>query len=97
MLIYKPYHKWCMVNKEGESVFNKIKQLSNSKKFKIILLTQDKPIDITTLSKLVKIAFNKCSNYCTQLQDNDLIEKHKEGKNILIKSKIKISESSITF
>ena len=80
-----------------EEVFNKIKQLSNKKKFKIVQLTQDKSLDISSLSRLVKIAFNKCSNYCTQLEKNGLVEKHKEGKNTLIKSKVIISDKNINF
>ena len=78
-------------------IFRKIKQLSNEKKFKIIELTKEKPLDIGSLSKAVKIAFNKCSNYCTQLEKKGLIEKTREGKNTLVRSKVSISEDSINF
>ena len=78
-------------------IYKKIKQLSNDKKFKIIELTQDNTLDIGSLAKEVKIAFNKCSNYCTQLQKEGLIEKIKDGKNILVKSKVFFSENSIKF
>lgn len=78
-------------------IFKKIKQLSNDKKFKIIELTQKDSLDIGSLAKEIRIAFNKCSNYCTQLEKEGLIEKTKEGKNTLVKSKVEISMNSINF
>ena len=83
--------------RNNQDVFKKIKQLSNAKKFKIIQLTQEQPLDISSLSKLIKLAFNKCSNYCTQLEKNGLIEKQREGKNTLIKSKVALSNNFIIF
>ena len=82
---------------EQIGLFKKIKQLSNEKKFRIIELTQKEPLDITSLSKEIKIAFNKCSNYCTQLEENGLVEKQREGKNTLIKSKVYFPKKSIVF
>lgn len=78
-------------------IFKKVKQLSNDKKFKIIELTQKEPLDIGSLAKEIKIAFNKCSNYCSQLEKEGLIEKTKEGKNTLVKSKVSFSNNSINF
>jgi len=82
---------------EQVGLFEKIKQLSNEKKFRIIELTQKEPLDITSLSREIKIAFNKCSNYCTQLEQNGLVEKQREGKNTLIKSKVSFPKKSIVF
>jgi len=73
---------------KNKTIYDKIKQLSNKSKFKIIEATQDRELDITELSKISKIAFNKCSNYCTQLEKEGLIEKNKRGINTLVKSKI---------
>lgn len=81
----------------NQEIFKKIKQLSNEKKFKIIELTQKNSLDISSLAKEIKISFNKCSNYCTQLEKDGLIQKTKEGKNTLVKSKIDILKNSIIF
>lgn len=78
-------------------LFRKIKQLSNEKKFRIVEITQDKSLDISTLSKEVRIAFNKCSNYCTQLEKEGLIRKHKNGKNTLVTSKVGFIKNSLMF
>lgn len=86
-----------MKGKISPEIFRKIKQLSNEKKFRIIELTQKGSLDIGSLTKEIKIAFNKCSNYCTQLEKEGLIEKTKEGKNTLVKSKVSFSDKSIFF
>ncbi len=78
-------------------LFRKIKQLSNEKKFKIIELTQKNYLDISSLSKKIEIAFNKCSNYCTQLEKNGLVEKQRKGKNTLVKSKVNFMKNSLMF
>lgn len=74
-----------MESSKNSSFFKKIRQLSNAKKFRIIELTQEKMLDISLLSKEIKIAFNKCSNYCTQLDriehKLDLILKKEKGNN----------------
>ncbi len=82
---------------EQVGLFEKIKQLSNEKKFRIIELTQKEHLDITFLSKEIKIAFNKCSNYCTQLEKVGLVEKQRDGKNTFIKSKVSFPKKSIVF
>ncbi|MEI7719475.1 MAG: winged helix-turn-helix domain-containing protein [archaeon] len=82
---------------ENVCLFRKIKQLSNEKKFSIIEKTQKHQLDVSTLSKEVKIAFNKCSNYCTALEKEGLIQKQKEGKRILVLSKVHFKENTIIF
>ena len=86
-----------MESSKSPSLFKKIKQISNAKKFRIIELTQRIPLDISSLSKEVKIAFNKCSNYCTQLEKNGLVEKQRKGRNTLIKSKVNLLSNSVNF
>ena len=82
---------------ENISLFKKVKQLSNEKKFRVIELIQKNSLNISKISKEINISFNKCSNYCTQLEKEGLIEKRKEGKNTLVKSKIIIKENSLIF
>ena len=85
------------MNLANSETYRKIKQLSNEKKFKIIEITQKESLDISSLAKEIKLAFNKCSNYCTQLEKQGLVEKRREGKNTLIKSKVNFSNKSIVF
>jgi predicted transcriptional regulator len=86
-----------MNSPQNLSLFNKVNQLSNKRKFMIVELTQKEALDVSSLSKEIKIAFNKCSNYCTQLAKEGLIEKQREGKNTLIKSKVNLLKDSIIF
>jgi len=79
------------------ALFEKIRELSNISKFRIIELTQDKGISITLLAKKVNLAFNKCSNYCAELENLNLIMKEKKGKNVFIKSKISIDKLKSVF
>ena len=73
---------------ENRLVFEKLRQLSNRNKFRIIELTQKDEMAITLIAKEIKLAYNKCSDYCTKLQRVGLIDKKKRGKEVLIKSKI---------
>ena len=97
MLIYKSYQLWCMhrtLALDNSELFKKIRELSNISKFRIIELTQNKGISVTLLAKKVNLAFNKCSNYCTELENHNLISKQKKGKNVFVKSKISIYKLS---
>lgn len=85
------------MEKKNNSIFKKIKQLQNDKKFKIIELTSKEKLSITQLSKMVDIAFNKCSNYCTELEKENLIIKEKSGKYTKIKSNVKIGDGRLIF
>ncbi len=77
---------------ENAILFEKICELSNISKFKIVELTQENKMNIGLLSKKVKLAFNKCSNYCSELERLHLIVKEKKGKNVFVKSKINLSK-----
>jgi len=75
-------------------LFGKIRELSNISKFRIIELTQNKEMSITLLAKKVNLAFNKCSNYCTDLEKHKFVTKERKGKNVLVKSKIYLNDLS---
>ncbi|MBI2659648.1 hypothetical protein HYX07_00625 [Candidatus Woesearchaeota archaeon] len=77
---------------DNPAIFEKICELSNISKFRIVELTQNKEINITLLAKKVNLAFNKCSNYCTELANLNIIMKEKRGKNVFIKSKVNLSK-----
>lgn len=75
----------------------KIKAISNSFRFKIIIVTQDNEMTITQLSSKLRLSYTKCADYITMLEKYNLVSKTKDGKNVLVKSKIKINQDSIIF
>ncbi len=81
----------------SNAILQILKALSNPKKLKIVILTQDSQKNITELSKEIKIAYNKCSNYCTQLEKLNIITKTKIKKEVYVKSKINISQIKEVF
>lgn len=78
-------------NQDTENVYKKIRLLSNRKKFDIILATQTDKKNITELSRELKLAYSKCSYYVKTLEKENLIVKEKDGKEIYVKSRMKIS------
>ena len=79
---------------DNQKLFEKIGELSNISKFRIIELTQNKEISITLLAKKASLAFNKCSNYCSELVNLNLVMKEKKGKNVFVKSKVNLYKLS---
>ena len=97
MLIYKSNQCWCMHRKlplGNPDIYEKVRELSNITKFRIIELTQDKEISVTMLAKKVDLAYNECVNYCTDLEKQKLLVKKKDGKNVFVKSKVSIQKLS---
>lgn len=78
-----------------EELYLKIKEISNLKKFRIIVLTQSKELTISELSDKLDLAFNKCTNYVTELEKLKLVTKRRDGKNVFVKSNIKIFDNSL--
>ncbi len=79
---------------ENRLLFERIRQLSNQNKFRIMELTQKNEMAITLIAKEIRLAYNKCSDYCTKLQRVGLIEKRKQGKEVFVKSKVDIKRLS---
>lgn len=82
------------LNLDNQEIFDRIKELSNITKFRIMELIQNKKLSITMLSKKVNLAFNKCSNYCSDLKNKGLVKKEKLGKNVFVKSKLNLQRLS---
>ncbi len=81
----------------NEAIFKKIKLISNSKRFKILELTAKQSMNITDLSSKVSLSYTKCRDYIDELKKNGLVSKVKQGKNVVINSKVKISDNAINF
>ena len=78
-------------------LFKKIKLISNSQRFRILELTQDKELNISELSTKLKLAYNKCADYVRMLEQSGLIQKTREGKEAQIKSKVKFASTIVEF
>ena len=82
---------------ENKALLKKIKVISNENRFRILELTQNEQLSITKLSFALGLTYTKCSDYVKMLEDGDLVTKTKDGKNILVKSSVKISKDQIMF
>ena len=80
-----------------EELYSKIKLLSNKHRFKIVKLTQKEQLTITKLSQVLNLSYRKCADYITLLEKEELVEKTKKGREVLIKSKIKLYKNSLQF
>ncbi|MBL7148142.1 MAG: winged helix-turn-helix transcriptional regulator [Nanoarchaeota archaeon] len=80
---------------ENQALFERIRLISNPKRFKIIELTQENQLSITELSSKLKLAYNKCADYVKMLEQLRLIQKNKMGKEVRIRSKVKLSKNKI--
>ena len=82
---------------QNPELFQKIKLISNPARFKILELTQDKELSVTEIGNNIKITYKRCSEYIKKLEKLRMISKHKKGKNVYIKSRVRSSSSSINF
>lgn len=82
---------------QNEKLFSKIKVISNRLRFKILELTQNNPLSISKLGSILKLAYTKCADYVSMLEKEGLIEKIKDGKEVLVRSKVKIKEGQVIF
>lgn len=82
---------------QNEFLFKKIYELSNRQNFKVIELTQNKEMSITEIKKHLKLKYKRCSEYIKKLETLQLVQKSKQGKNVFVKSRVKINMDSIIF
>ena len=82
---------------DNEMLFNKIRLFSNRLRFKILELTQNKRLTISQLSSMLKLSYTKCADYITLMEKQRLVSKEKYGKEVKIKSIIKIENISKIF
>jgi DNA-binding HxlR family transcriptional regulator len=82
-------------NSNDESLYKRIKLLSNKKKFEIVRATQTERKNIKELSKQLKLAYNKCSNYVTDLAKQNFVIKERVGKEVFVKSNVRLSDKDL--
>jgi predicted transcriptional regulator len=85
-----------MVIQTEKELYNKIKTLSNSKRFEIYqLILKLNNINITTISQKVNLSYDKTREYITKLEKQNLIQKEKIGRETYIKPKYTIKFKEI--
>ena len=82
---------------QNEKLFSKIKVISNRFRFKILELTQKDSLNISKLGSVLNLAYTKCADYVSILEKEELVGKTKEGKEVLVKSKVKIKGGQVIF
>lgn len=82
---------------EKKELFERIKLISNHHRFRILEITETEPFTITELSSKLKLAYNKCADYVTMLETKGLVQKTKMGKEVKVKSDVKMHPHKIEF
>jgi len=86
------------ITKPSEEVlFEKVKALSNKRRFLIIEKTQSKELPITELGKAINLSYTKCADYVTFLEKRGLVAKSKKGRLTFVRSKVKIKGKALLF
>ena len=78
-------------------LFKKIRLLSNRRRFAIIELVQREPLNITSLSKRLNLAYTKCVDYVRLLEKGGMVAKKRNGKEVLVNANVKLRENAIDF
>lgn len=82
---------------QNEELFQKIRIISNRFRFRIIELSQKNQPSISEISSILKLSYTKCADYIQMLNKQGLVSKIKIGKEIKIKSNVKLYNNKITF
>lgn len=80
-----------------QGLYNKIKVMANSYRFKILELTEREPLSITKLSSMLNLSYTKCADYARLLEKERLVTKTRQGKTVLVRSTVRLSDRQILF
>jgi len=82
---------------ERQSLYKKVRLLANSYRFRIVELTIDNDMSITYISKALKLSYTKCSDYVRFLENEGILQKERCGREVYVKSIIKLKDDEIKF
>ena len=77
--------------------YQNIYLVSNKTRFIILETIQNKALTITQISDKVELSFRKTAEYVSKLHKEDLVKKAKKGRNVFIKSNVKITDKGVEF
>ncbi len=78
-----------------EELFQRIRIMANRSRFKMLEITQTGPKTVTELSKETNLAYNKCADYVSMLEKEGLVEKKRDGREMLVKAKVDLGKIKI--
>ncbi len=82
---------------DNKELFDKVKLISNNLRFRILELTQVKKLSITELSTHLQLSYTKCADYVSLLEKHGLVNKEKNGRLVMVRSRTLISGDQIVF
>jgi predicted transcriptional regulator len=71
--------------------------MSNNHRFRILELTRDHQMNITELSKALRLSYTKCADYVRLLENEGLVEKTRRNREVFVRSKVIITSDNIKF
>jgi predicted transcriptional regulator len=71
--------------------------MSNSHRFRILELTHGQQMNITELSKALRLSYTKCADYVRLLENEGLVEKTRRNREVFVRSKVIITSDNIKF
>ncbi|MFH0970561.1 MAG: winged helix-turn-helix domain-containing protein [Candidatus Diapherotrites archaeon] len=75
-----------------EELYRKIRVMANKTRFRMLELTQNGSKTVTELSRETNLAYNKCADYVTMLEKEGLVEKRRDGREMLVKANINLDK-----
>ena len=84
-------------NFQNQTIFKKIKLLSNPARFKVLELTQGNGIPISEIGKKLGIKYKRCSEYIRKMEKEGLLYKTVEGRIKIVKSNAELRMNAIIF
>lgn len=82
---------------KNSKLFDKVKPLANKFRFQIVELTQENEYNISQLASKLNLSYTTCADYVSILHKAGLLSKNQVGKDVFVKSLIKINDNSINF
>ncbi|HLD15249.1 MAG TPA: winged helix-turn-helix domain-containing protein [Candidatus Nanoarchaeia archaeon] len=82
---------------QNKALFRKVKVMSNELRFSILELIQKETLSINELSSKLKLSYTKCADYVTLLEQEGLLQKLKDGREVKLISKVAFIGNTIKF
>ena len=76
-------------------LFKAVRVIGNPSRFRILELCQDKELGVSELSKELNLPYTKCVDYITMLEKLKLVTKTRDGKQVMVKSNVELSNKTL--
>ena len=82
---------------QRKALYSKVRAISNQQRFRILELTQEQKMSISSLSKTLHLSYTKCADYVCLLEKHGLVRKTRVGKEMHVASSVQLKEKSVRF